>query len=443
MFLNLWLLAAQRAGLRSQFSLTVTPFSFRNNKFIIPGFSFYSTTEESESSGSFRIVQPIELTDGTISLINSFNWLDSRSETDSPINPTTTSSETFTNNLYISYQQPIFTYNRTKLNLRELELDLENSEINYSLQLLSLERQVTQNFFSVYQRKSRLEVTREELRNQEQSYDIIKKKVEAGLAAQEELYQAELNLANSQSKLQNEQVSYEDGLDDLKLLIGLPLTDDITVDATITSQIIAVNLEKALNAGLKYRTELRQRQIAIENSQFDLIQTAANNEFKGSITLTYGLIGNDPDLSGIYSDPTRNQDISLQLEIPLWDWGQNNSRIRASEATIRSNELSLEEEKNNIMIGIRKTYRSLANLAKQIDIAQKNTRNAQLTYDINLERYENGDLTSIDLDRYQTQLSQTKNNLVDALINYKLALLNLKIQTLWDFETDQPVIRGG
>jgi outer membrane protein len=92
------------------------------------------------------------------------------------------------------------------------------------------------------------------------------------------------------------------------------------------------------------------------------------------------------------------------------------------------------------MIGIRKVYRNLQNLENQILIAEQNVKNATLTYDINLERYKNGDLTSIDLNRFQSQLSEKKSTYADALINYKIELLNLKILSLYDFETQQPVI---
>ena len=66
--------------------------------------------------------------------------------------------------------------------------------------------------------------------------------------------------------------------------------------------------------------------------------------------------------------------------------------------------------------------------------------NAQLTYDLNLEKYKNGDLTGMDLNIYQNQLSQNKLNYTNSLISYKLELLNLKIQTLYNFETKQPVV---
>jgi outer membrane protein TolC len=84
--------------------------------------------------------------------------------------------------------------------------------------------------------------------------------------------------------------------------------------------------------------------------------------------------------------------------------------------------------------------RNLKNLENQIGIQSKTVENAELTYDINLERYRNGDLTSLDLGLYQNQLSESKMALTNAIIDYKIELLNLKIQTLYDFEKLIPII---
>jgi len=285
-----------------------------------------------------------------------------------------------------------------------------------------------------------LTVATEEYENQKISYQIIKNKVDAGISAMEELYQAELNLATSKSNMQNQQVVLDNALDFFKELIGISLFDEISVLTDISHHPVEVDLQKALDHALLHRMELRQRKITIENSQFSLIQTKAMNEFKGSITLSYGMIGTDEQFSSIYDVPTKNQRASLSLDIPLWDWGEKRSRIRASEANIEMNELSMEEQENQIIIGVRTAYRNLQNLINQIEIARQNERNAQLTYDINLERYRNGDLTSMDLNLFQTQLSEKKIGLVNALINYKIELLNMKIQSLWDFVQDASVV---
>lgn len=45
----------------------------------------------------------------------------------------------------------------------------------------------------------------------------------------------------------------------------------------------------------------------------------------------------------------------------------------------------------------------------------------------------------MDLNIYQNQLSQKQLSYTNSLISYKLELLNLKIQTLYDFEKKTPV----
>lgn len=426
-------LNAQRAALKSQFSLSINPFEYSHNREFNDLVSQWNTRETSTSFGTFRIVQPIVATDATISLNNRMSWQNSYSE----YNDSRTKG--FSNNLSLNINQPIFTYNRTKLQIKELELTLENSEIGYAIQQLALERMVAQSFYLVYQQQQSLTIAEEAHENMKTSYDIINNKVDAGLSAREELFQAELNLATSKSDVDNQIVSLNNAKDDFKLLIGISLYDDILVITDISVDTIVVDISFAIDHGLLNRMELRQREIDIETSEFNLIQTKALNEFKGDINLSIGLFGDNEKFTNVYSSPTDNQQVSLSFSIPLWDWGEKKSRIKAAEASIETQNINYQEEENDIIINIRKVYRNLTNLKNQIEISKQNIKNAQLTYELNLEKYENGDLTGMDLNIYQNQLSEKQMALTNSLISYKLELLNLKIQTLYNFETKESI----
>lgn len=426
-------LNAQNAALKSQFSLTVNPIGYSQNRSFNDLISKWNSMKTTESYGLFTVSQPIVFTDARVSLVNRFGYRDSYSEYS---NSTT---KGFSNDLSLNFDQPLFTYNRTKLQLKELELALENSKIGYAIQLLSLEKSVTQAFYYVYQQQQGMDISRQAFTNMQQSYDIIKNKVDAGISAREEMFQAELNLATAKSDFENKQVELENAKDQFKILIGMNLYDDIIVLPDISADTVNVDISFAIDQGLANRMELRQRKIDIESSQFDLIQTKALNEFKGSLGLSIGLFGDNEKFGNVYSSPTDNEEVSLSLTIPLWDWGERKSRIKATEATIEAANISFEEERNNIILGIRQVYRNLINLRNQITIARQNVTNAQLTYDLNLERYRNGDLTGMDLNLFQEQLSQKQLSYTNSLISYKLELLNLKIQTLYDFEVKQQV----
>jgi outer membrane protein len=426
-------LNAQNASLKSKFALTLNPLEYTQTREFNDLISQWNSRKTTESYGNFTISQPIVLTDARISLNNRFGYYDSYSEF------TSTTTKGFSNNLSLTLDQPFFTYNRTKLALKELQLALENAQLNYAIQLLALEIQVSQAFYTVYQQQQSLEIANQAFQNMQKSYDVSKNKVDAGISPKEEMFQAELNLATARSDFENKQVSLENAKDDFKLLIGMSLYDDLIVLPNIAVDTIAVDISFAIDQGLANRMELRQRKIDIELSQFDLIQTKALNEFKGNLGLSLGIFGDNNNVADLYSNPTDNESVSLSLTIPLWDWGEKKSRIKASEASIKTADISLVEEQNNIILGIRKIYRNLLNLRNQIEIARQNVANAQLTYDLNLERYKNGDLTGMDLNLFQNQLSEKQLTYTNSLIYYKLELLNLKVQTLYDFEKKEGV----
>jgi outer membrane protein len=426
-------LNAQNAALKSNFSLTLNPIGYTQSREFNDLISKWNSRTTTESYGNFTVSQPIVLTDARISLTNRFGYKDSYSEY------TNTTTKGFSNNLSLNLDQPLFTYNRTKLNLKELQLSLENAQLNYAIQLLALEKQVTQAFYYVYQQQQSLDISNQAYQNMQKSYEVSKNKVDAGISPREEMFQAELNLATTKSDFENKQVSLENAKDDFKLLIGMSLYDDLLVIPNINVDTVQVDISFAIDQGLANRMELRQRAINIETSQFDLIQTKALNEFKGSLGLSLGLFGDNEKFGNVYASPTDNETVALSLTIPLWDWGERKSRIKATEANIETANITAEEQHNDIILGVRKVYRNLLNLQNQIEIAKKSVTNAQLTYDLNLEKYKNGDLTGMDLNIYQNQLSEKQLTYTNSLISYKLELLNLKIQTLYDFEKKEAV----
>ena len=430
-------LNAQRARLKSQFSITLDPFEYEKTNRFDQQTSEWFLNESASSGGTFAINQRILPTDGQLMLVNRFSYDYSFTESAFAADPV---SKTFNNRLYLQFTQPIFTYNRTKMETKTLELEYEASLIRYLLMRLTLERNVAQEFYSVYSNQMSLDIAKEDLKNNEESYEIIKNKVDGGLLALEELYQAEVNLATSRSGVYNAELNLENSKDQFKVLIGLPLDTAFLVAAEILADTVPVNQELAISHALANRMELRERQIDLENANFDLIVAKATNEFAGSVTASFGVQGNDEQFSNLFDTPTNTPAIGITFNIPIFDWGERKSEIRAAEASLESTQISYDVERKDIVMNIRSVVRSLKNLENQINIQRISVENAQLAYIINLERYRNGDLTSLDLGMYQNQLSESKLSLTNAIINYKIELLNLKIQTLYDFEKQIPII---
>ncbi len=161
-------LNAQNAALKSNFSLSLNPIGYSQNRAFNELISKWNSVQTTESYGQFTVSQPIVLTDARISLINRFGYNDSYSEYSN------TTTKGFSNNLSLNLDQPLFTYNRTKLQLKELELALENAQLNYAIQLLSLEKMVSQAFYYVYQQQQSLDIANQAFQNMQKSHEVLK-----------------------------------------------------------------------------------------------------------------------------------------------------------------------------------------------------------------------------------------------------------------------------
>jgi outer membrane protein TolC len=430
------MLVAEKAALKSRFSLDLSPAAYSRNRQFDARLSQWYTNENFTSGGVFQVAQPILYTDGLISLVNSFGWQTNNSN----ISGVKNYNDAFTNNLNLQISQPVFTYNRRKMALKQMELNLENANISYALQRLTTEQQITQQFYNVYMTQSNLIIRKEELANMEKSFDIIKNKVEADLAARDELFQAELNLATARSSVEAGTVQLENSKDALKRTLGLPVGQDFDILAEVNIKPVDIDMERALECGLNTRLKLRQREIEGENLKFELVRTKALNEFAGDVSLSFGLIGDNSNFGRIYENPTQNPRVAIRFSIPIFDWGEKKARIRAQKIAQEVYEIDREEELIEIELNVRQIWRSLENLRTQISIAEQSARNAQLTYDLNLTRYLEGDISGMQINQFQTQLSSEKIKYTQSLINYKIELLNMKIISLFDFEKNTPVV---
>jgi len=92
-----------------------------------------------------------------------------------------------------------------------------------------------------------------------------------------------------------------------------------------------------------------------------------------------------------------------------------------------------------VVNSIRDAVRQVGAAETRLDILTKRQNIAQRTYDISLERFNNGDISSQELANNNDRLTSAKMAFLSAYISYKLAVEDLKRKTLWDFEKNQTV----
>ncbi|PJB01988.1 MAG: hypothetical protein CO127_01055, partial [Ignavibacteria bacterium CG_4_9_14_3_um_filter_36_18] len=140
--------------------------------------------------------QPIVYTNGTFSLVGSMWRRDQFSaQQDIPID--------YYSNISLRLRQPLFTFNTQSANLTRAEVNMQKSQRNYTRSEKEMIYNVTAAFFQLYQAKKNVEIVKEEVNQVQTSYNTAQNKFKAGLVAEVEALQLEIDLAESKNKLLN------------------------------------------------------------------------------------------------------------------------------------------------------------------------------------------------------------------------------------------------
>ena len=353
--------------------------------------------------------------------------------------------------LSLRLNKPLFTINRLALNLKQAELAFERQSRFFKRTELDLVYQVTSAFLQLYRRDQQYNINLENVERQEGIYRTTKNKFDAGLIAEVDAMQAEVDLIQFKNDLKSSEGALEEQEAAFEQLIGIPLHLKTKVITELELKPLIVDVEKAVTIALKNRSEIVEKQIDIENQKINIkeIDAAVSVEgnlngyydFSGFSTLPYGsTTGELFESSWEVLKQTPNRGVTFTLSIPIWDWGKNKSDVQAAEANLMQDELQMEDLYITIEREVRDVVRSLYEAYDRVQMLAKSREVGEKSFNISLQRFANGDITSIELARASEQLNNAKLTYVSAYNEYKLALADLKRKTLYDFENDRTLV---
>ncbi len=359
----------------------------------------------------------------------------------------------FLSSMTLRLTQPLFTINQIQLDLRTAELNFENASRSRTRRQLDIIYNVTESFFNLYRDSRSQEMAKDDVDQQTKTTDVAKKKFEAGLIAEVQYLQMEVDLAEASDRLVSAEASLKRQNDSFKQLIGLKSTDEVVVKSDFSYTHFDVDEAKAIEEGLKSRSELRENEITIEQQKINVKEIANQNSIHGDLSAFYDFTGVsdsalpfntsmydlfDSSIDDLRRRP-RNRGITFTLNVPVWDWGVNKARVESANARLRDAENRLDEMKKTVARGISDVVTQVRDAENRIVISKRRQELAQKTFDISLERFNIGEITTDQLAQDRARLNNAKLAYLTAFINYQLAIANLKRNTLWDFATNSPV----
>lgn len=387
---------------------------------------FYQT-ENTVEEGRLFVTQPLIFSNGTVSIVGRLFGRDQ-------LNPSGGSTRDFYSNLSFRLRQPLFTFNNQKASLQRAEINLDKAKRNYNRAKMDIVYNVTATFYDLYQSKKSLEIAEEKVNQTKISYETAQNKFKAGLIAEVEALQLELDYAAAQNDLLSAKRRFEESKNNFKLQIGIDLKDVIDVVANLEYTPIEVDVEKATELALMNRYEIQNAESDIKMGELSVDEIDSKGNIRVDLSANYGINKNDERFKDIFHSFAEDRSVTMTLSVPVWDWGSNKRAVESNQANLDLLKLSKLNQADMIINEIKQVVSKLQSAKARVDVLSKTVELAEKSYGISLSRFKSGTITSFDLSQMQLRLTDARTNSLNALIDYKLAVADLNRKTLFDFD---------
>lgn len=247
--------------------------------------------------------------------------------------------------------------------------------------------------------------------------DVIKAQLTAN-EAQRTLRDAQLEMDRSHLELAvlvfpnfNQNFST---VDDLRLPPPLPPMQEVEEQAKAKNPELYAAMQNAKAAGLEV--------------------VAAKAAYLPSLTLDY-FYGIDANQFSLYSNTPDGRIHNLgysataTLNIPIWNWGATQSKVRQSELRREQAQVELSAAQRKLLADLQTFYAEAESARIQVDVLQQSADLAAESVRLTNLRYQAGEATALEVVDAQNSLVTARNNYDDGEARYRLAIANLQTLT--------------
>jgi outer membrane protein TolC len=348
--------------------------------------------------------------------------------------------------------QSLYAYNSIKSEYEKARLNYDLTSKRLKRNELDLIYRVSKAFYDLNASKEHMSITKMSMDRLSIAYEIAQNKYKAGLIREVEALQMEVDLGEAQNAYDLATVNNSTQLNVFKQVLGLPLSENIELKSNFDYDPIEIDIKIALKKALENRLELKEQQLQIDLTNIELKRIKSKGTISGDLEAYYDFVGMDKyDINkslggaingtwGTLKDRPANFGVLLKLKIPILDWGENRSRVKAVKAQIKQSVYQQEAQTVEIESQVIRTVNEVHSTLRRLELLKKNKVIAEKSFAISQNRFSNGDIDSQTLALDRERLDKTNESHLRAFIDYKLKLADLMRKTFYDFEKNQDVI---
>ena len=299
--------------------------------------------------------------------------------------------------------------------------------LNQQLTENEIIEKVAQAYYQVYQTRQTLENIESNLALTEKTANVVKGLNQSGLSKKIDVDRTTVAVNNLKSARQQALNGVQLSENALKYMIGMPMSEVIT----LPKEGFEANYDLAFEKG-NSNTRIELQVLEKQKQLLDLNTKVQRAALYPSLALqaTYGYLSMGPKTPIIYGkkDKVYGADysaITLGLKIPIFSGFGTRAKIHQAQIESQALEATLKDTRLAMDLAYENAHSRLTNNLLTIDSQKENVKLAEEVLLNTQNNYQQGLASLTDLLEAERSLSDAKNNYTNALLDYKLAEIQL------------------
>jgi outer membrane protein len=328
------------------------------------------------------------------------------------------------NSLQLFVNQPIYTGGRlnnaygittSSLDASKLELERTRQEIEYRL---------VETFYGALMNERGVAVADEQIRMTETQLQLARVRFEAGTVARLDVLQAEVELANAKARRIQQRAQVDTSMQALRSLLSLPQSQALKLAGSLDEPVIG-HARETLEKELPQRPDLQA--FAARRHAAEYSSNLARSEWKPSLSFTGNMQYQQDSVGSLLARDNQSYAFGIQLNVPLFAAPGAAARRGIAQSQMRQAEHGLNYATDNARLELESAWTALEASSEVVATQEKALELARESVQIAQVSYENGVITSAELNDAQVRLLQTEFFLLQAKYSRITAAARAKV----------------
>jgi outer membrane protein TolC len=295
---------------------------------------------------------------------------------------------------------------------------------------------VTRNYYALVTAQRKYATAQQAATQAQRFLTTTREQQQLGQVARADSIKAEI-------AFQQQQQAFRDALivmDNARLALAVLLSPDLNENFTVVDDLATVPLLPTFNdvreLAVRNNPDVAAADAAYRASGHDV--SIAKNAFYPTLSIeaVYGLEANEFALHSIVLDrpeigeiPTLGYFLTVNLTVPVWDWGGMRSKLHQAQAKQRQAQVTLTQAQRQLMANLFSMYNESQAAKASVDELQHIADLAAESLRLTSLRYDAGESTALEVVDAQNTLVQARNAMDEAHVRYRTALAELQTLT--------------